>query len=71
MRGRKPEPIPNCDAQRAHLTGNLNQTRYMEGVTPADRILHANRLFDVKEIKEIGRRSGLDIRAAGQGANGS
>jgi hypothetical protein len=70
MRGRKPKPIPNCDAQRLHLTGNLNQTRYLEGVTPADRILHANRHFDVKEIKVIDRRSGLEIRATGQGAYG-
>lgn len=43
--------------------------RYLEGVTPADRILHATGRYDVKEIKEIGRRRGLEIRS--RGASGS
>lgn len=40
------------------------RTRFAE-VTPADRILYADRIFDVKEAKEIGRRRGLEIRAVG------
>jgi len=38
--------------------------RYSEGVTPAERIVSSDRVFDVKEIKEIGRRRGLTLRAA-------
>jgi SPP1 family predicted phage head-tail adaptor len=38
--------------------------RYMEGVTPADRItLDGKGAYDIKEIKQIGRRRGLEIRA--------
>jgi hypothetical protein len=37
--------------------------RYIEGVTPADRIVSSDRVFDVKEIKELGRRRGLELRA--------
>src|SRR4051794_4192377 len=38
--------------------------RFMEGVTPADhRIRFTEELtLDIKEIKEIGRRRGLEIR---------
>jgi hypothetical protein len=34
-----------------------------EGVTPAERIVPSDRVFDVKEIKAIGRRRGLKLRA--------
>ena len=34
-----------------------------EGVTPAERIVSSDRVFDVKEIKAIGRRRGLKLRA--------
>ena len=44
------------------------RTRYIDGVTPTDRILYAAGKFDVKEVKEIGRRRGLEIRASGGGA---
>src|SRR5687767_1672019 len=36
--------------------------RSIEGVTPAERIVSSDRVFDVKEIKEIGRRRGLKLR---------
>jgi hypothetical protein len=35
----------------------------VEGVTPAERIIHGVLVFNVKEIKQIGRRRGLEIRA--------
>lgn len=38
------------------------RTRFLDGVTNADRILYAGAAFDIKETKEIGRRNGLEIR---------
>ena len=36
--------------------------RYFPGLTPADRIRHNGQTFDLKEIVEIGRRKGLELR---------
>ena len=64
MTGRKPELSPDC----APLTATtkppvwLGQNRYVEGVTPADRMLHGVLVFAVKEFKTIGRRHSLEIR---------
>ena len=44
-------------------TAIVFRTRYLAGVTTADRIAYAGALFNVKEVKEIGRRKGLEIRA--------
>ena len=65
MRGRKPELTPDCDALTATTRPpiELRRTRYVEGVTPADRIVSNNRTFDIKEVKAIGRRRGLEIRS--------
>jgi hypothetical protein len=38
------------------------QTRSIDGVTPADHLLEAVASFDIKEVTEIGRRRGLEIR---------
>jgi hypothetical protein len=38
------------------------RTRFIE-MTPTDRILHARHNFDVKDLREIGRHHGLEIRA--------
>lgn len=38
------------------------RTRWLAGVTNADRILYEGAAFDVKETKEIGRRRGLEVR---------
>jgi SPP1 family predicted phage head-tail adaptor len=38
------------------------RVRFIEGVTPADRIVFDGRHVNVKELKEIGRRRGLEIR---------
>jgi SPP1 family predicted phage head-tail adaptor len=39
------------------------RTRFLDGVTTADRIKYAHEAyFNIKELKEIGRRQGLEIR---------
>lgn len=38
------------------------RTRYHDGLTNADRILFDGREFNIKDMKEIGRRRGLEIR---------
>ncbi|MGB6119573.1 MAG: phage head closure protein [Mesorhizobium sp.] len=39
------------------------RVRYVAGVTTADRISYAGTTYDLKEIVEIGRRRGLELRA--------
>lgn len=38
------------------------RTRWMDGVTLADRVYYEGGYFDVKEVREIGRRKGMDLR---------
>lgn len=38
------------------------RTRYFDGVTVTDRVLFEGAAHDIKEMKEIGRRQGLEIR---------
>jgi len=45
------------------------RTRFINGLTLSDRITHNGNRFDLVEIKEIGRRKGLELRckaAAGE-----
>lgn len=37
--------------------------RYLGGITTADRIIYDGRAHDLKEIAEIGRRRGVELRA--------
>lgn len=39
------------------------RTRFLAGVTNADRIVYEGENFNIKETKEIGRRKGLELRA--------
>lgn len=39
------------------------RTRFIDGVTAADRISYEGRPFVLKQIKEIGRRKALEFRA--------
>ncbi|MDR7147052.1 phage head closure protein [Rhizobium sp. BE258] len=39
------------------------RTRWLAGVTTADRVVYEGRFFNIKETREIGRREGLEIRA--------
>ncbi len=41
--------------------------RYLDGVTLADRVTYAGRPYDLKEVKEIGRRKGLELRCIAAG----
>ena len=41
--------------------------RHHPGITLADRVCFDGRLFDLKEIKELGRREGLDLRCLARG----
>lgn len=43
------------------------RTRYLDGVTTADRVTYAGHPFDLKEVKEIGRRKGLELRCVAAG----
>lgn len=38
--------------------------RHVDGLTPTDRVLFAGQAYDLKEVKELGRREGLDLRCA-------
>ncbi len=44
-------------------TVTIFRTRYLDGVTNADRIHHDGKFFNIKELKEIGRRKALELRA--------
>lgn len=39
------------------------RTRWLDGVTTADRVFYRDGFFNLKEIKELGRESGLELRA--------
>ncbi|MEQ1405641.1 phage head closure protein [Neorhizobium sp. Rsf11] len=38
------------------------RTRWLAGVTNADRIVYEGQDFNIKEVKEIGRHRGLELR---------
>lgn len=38
------------------------RVRFRPGITTADRVSYAGRVYDLKEIKEIGRKRGLELR---------
>lgn len=37
--------------------------RWRAGVTPQMRIIHGGGSFDIKEVRELGRREGLELHA--------
>jgi SPP1 family predicted phage head-tail adaptor len=43
------------------------RTRYLDGLTLADRIVFEGRHLDIKAIHEISRRGGLEFRAVARG----
>ncbi|RAI43985.1 phage head closure protein [Rhodoplanes roseus] len=43
-------------------TAIVFRTRYVEGVTLAHRVVYGGEVHNMKEIKEIGRRRGLELR---------
>ncbi len=42
-------------------------TRFVDGITVADRLVYESRSFDIKAVAEIGRRRGLEIRVLARG----
>ncbi|GAA4111182.1 phage head closure protein [Aminobacter aganoensis] len=45
-------------------SGNIAfRIRYLAGITTADRVTYAGQVYDLKEVTEIGRRRGLELRA--------
>lgn len=38
------------------------RTRYLDGVTTADRVLFDGRTFNLREVVDAGRRGGLELR---------
>lgn len=38
------------------------RTRHYDGITTADRVSYAGQFHNIKELKELGRRQGLEIR---------
>lgn len=56
--------------QGAGLAGEaaaIFRMRYLDGVTVRDRVLYAGVAHDIKEVKEIGRRQGLELRTVARG----
>jgi SPP1 family predicted phage head-tail adaptor len=51
----------------ATQTAVVFRIRYLDGITLADRVRHDGRIFDLKEVKELGRREGLELRCVAHG----
>jgi SPP1 family predicted phage head-tail adaptor len=43
-------------------TAVVFRVRFRDDLTTSDRVTHRGQAYDVKEIKELGRREGLDLR---------
>lgn len=48
-------------------TAVVFRVRYREDLATSDRVTHQGQAYDVKEIKELGRRAGLDLRCVAAG----
>jgi SPP1 family predicted phage head-tail adaptor len=54
------------DFGAASVTTCVFRIRYVAGLTLADRVTYDGKSYDVKEIGEIGRRRGLELRCVQQ-----
>lgn len=43
------------------------RTRFVASVTTADRVLYEGDVFNIREVKELGRRRGLELRTEKDG----
>ncbi|WP_288427102.1 phage head closure protein [uncultured Agrobacterium sp.] len=43
-------------------TSIIFRTRYFEGVNTSSQVLYEGQTYNIREVKEIGRRKGLDLR---------
>lgn len=59
------EFIRNWGASTERL--RIFRTRFIDGVTLEDQIAHDGVTFNLKQIKEIGRRRGLELRCVAVG----
>ena len=48
-------------------TATVFRTWFYPGITPADRVIYNGAVHDIIEVKEIGRRQGLEVRTKGTG----
>lgn len=48
-------------------TAIIFRTHYLDGVSTDDRIVFDGADFNIKEVKEIGRRAGLELRCVALG----
>lgn len=46
----------------AQVATVIFRIRYVDGVQLTDQVIYGNTLYDLKEVKEIGRRKGLELR---------
>ncbi len=54
-------------AGTSEQTAFVFRIRHREGLATADRVSFQGDFFDLKEIKELGRRDGLDLRCVAGG----
>ena len=55
------------NAGTSEKIASVFRIRHMNGLTTADRVTCDGKIFDLKEIKELGRREGLDLRCTAAG----
>lgn len=48
-------------------TAIIFRTHYVDGVNTDDRVVYDDANFNIKEVKEIGRRAGLELRCIALG----
>lgn len=44
-------------------TAIVFRTRHADNITNADRIIFAGQTYDIREVKQVGHRKGLELRA--------
>lgn len=43
--------------------------RWADGIAPGDRVTHDGQSYTLKEVKELGRREGMDLRCLATGVS--
>ena len=71
VRAERIDPSSTDEANRSHGTSTETtitfRIRFLDGVTVADRIAYEGQHFDIKQLKEIGRRRALELTAERKG----
>jgi head-tail adaptor len=58
-----PVAMLRAELTQENATEFIFRTRFLDGITTADRVTYADTPLAIKEVKEIGRRRELEIRA--------